>query len=1125
MEIGRDHLTGSSTVRGTSADGPVPAALPTGVVTFLLSDVEGSTRLWESDEGEMGTAIARHYEMLDSAIVLHNGVRPLEQGEGDSVVGVFARPSDAVAAALAAQRAFAEEAWPANRQLRIRVALHTGEAQLRGSDYYVGRTVIRCARLRALAHGGQTLLSASARDLLGERLPEEAWLCDLGMHRLKDLGAPERVFQLCHPDLPQNFPPLRSLDAVTSNLPVQLTSFVGREEELAQLSEVLRDRRFVTLTGAGGCGKTRLAQHAAADIAGRHPDGAWWVGLEAMPDPALIPATVARAFGLREDERPVIDTLCERVATIDALVILDNCEHVINACAELVERLLAAAPGLRILATSREPIGVPGEVTWQVRSLEAEAAVQLFVDRAKQVRPTFAPPDPEVAAIAGICRRLDGIPLAIELAAARIRLMSPTRIAAALDDRFRLLTGGRTSVPRQQTLELSVAWSHDLLDDAERALFRRLSVFVGGFSLETAEGVCGAAPLDPYAVLDVMSRLVDKSLVQVDQGNGEDRFWMLETIRLFAGHRLVDSGESESTRDAHLAFFLEFAERLEPQIMLADSSARLMDLEREHANFRAAMDWADVTGAHDSFLRLATALAIFWELHGHLEAGGRWFARALALDGPPSGIRARALWGAAHVAMYGGDFATLSRCGPAAVAMAEEVGDDRALARALNTIGVLKGWMLPEPASARPVLDRSIALAETIGDDWAIADGWKMMTFAWLVQDDYAGFEDANRELLRAAQRLNNKFFLGWYHGGLGWASVHRGDLATGRWALETALTHDEEIGGAATAGISLSFLAEIEVMTGQFQAAEERLGRFLARGVTANLFDAGFYPDVAGVVFALPAFGRSALIRGAPREALTLLEPVLEALRPIGFPLCVSQSLSVMGLAHLMLGDEGAAEAAYRDARGVGAGIDNFWLVAQADFYLGQLARHRGDLRGAESLHHAALAARAGRGMLPGVAESLEAVAFLAADLESYAEAARVLAAADALRTSIGLVRWPADQRTYDADLGRLRDAVDDDAFAAAWTAGTNLSVDDAVAYVSRARGERKRPSSGWAGLTPTEIEVVRLAAVGLTNPQIADRLFIGRGTVRWHLANIFAKLGVATRSELAAEATRRGL
>ncbi len=1121
MENTWDYLSLSSTADGViSVVSPVGArSLPTGVVTFLLSDVEGSAQPLEGDENEMGAAIARHYELLDATIALHGGMRPVEQSEGDSVVSVFARPSDALAAALDVQRAFAEEPWGDGRALRVRLALHTGEAQLRGDDRYAGRAIIRCAQLLAVAHGGQTVLSGVTRDLVADRLPDRVSLRDLGSHRLKDLGQPERVWQLCHPDLMNDFPPLRSLDAVVNNLPTQLTSFVGREVELAELGRAFEAARLVTLTGAGGCGKTRLALHAVAEVAQRHPDGVWWVELAPVSAAEVVPYVVARTFGLREEAgRPVIDTLSEQLAGLDALVILDNCEHVLEPSARLVEALLRAAPALRVVVTSREPLAVPGELTWRVPSLDDEAGVRLFVERAALVRPGFTVGGDDAEVVGQICRRLDGLPLAIELAAARVRMMPPAGIAAALDDRFRLLTGGgRTVLPRQQTLETSVAWSHDLLDDAERALLRRLSVFAGGFTLDAAEIVCADEIVNRYAVLDILSRLVDKCLVQADADQAQGRYGLLETIRFFARGRLVGAGESDVIRERHRDFFLALAERAEPELALAGGPAWLDRLERERDNLRTAAEWCDATGAYEPFLRLVTALTLFYELHSHLQAGGRRFAQALARDEGPSPLRARALWGAAHVAIYGGDAEAMGRYAAQALEMAEDVGDEWAMSRALNTNGLVAAWLLPEPEQARVLLTRSIALGQKLRDHWVVGAGWKLMTVAWMIQDDYQGLAPALAELRRVAERLGHPYFIAWYHTTVGWAGMHRGEFATAERALETSLDYDREIGGASTAGIAMALLGEFESLTGRYDAAEARLGPFLGRAAATG--------DYLGVPWGLPALARLLVGRGAPADARDMVGPFVEFLRPLGVPYHVSHGLWVLGAAQLAAGDLEAAEAALIEAKELATAISNPWLAGHANHHLGELARRRDATSQAEDLHHEALTLRARAGLRPGVAESLESLAALATDQESFSEAARLFGAACALRTGIGLARWPADQAGYDTDVARSRDALGEHAFDAARAEGEALAVDEAVAYASRAQGERKRPSSGWASLTPTELKVVKLVAKGLTNPEVGERLFIGRGTVKTHLAHVFAKLGIATRSELAAEATRHAL
>ncbi len=465
---------------GASTGLPV-SPLPSGTVTFLLTDVEDSTRQWEAAPAAMAAAIARHYALLDDAIAAHGGVRPVEQGEGDSVVAAFTLASDALAAALDAQCRLRAEAWPDGVGLAVRMAVHTGEAELRDEGNYFGPTVIRCARLRAIAAGGQVLVSGATADLVGDRLPANGSLLDRGLHRLKDLGRPERVFELRHPDVPAADTPLRSLDNLPNNLPVQLTSFVGRTEELTALRALLPTTRLLSVNGAGGCGKTRLAVQLAADVLDRYAGGTWLVELATLNDPERVPATIAAALGERELSGDLVEAIAIRVGNRPTLVVLDNCEHLLDAVATVADALLRRSESLTLVATSREPLGVPGETAWRVPSMPAPDpanlqpvetfsqfdAVRLFLDRATKARPNFALTADNAAAVAQICHRLEGIPLAVELAAARVRSLPVETVAAGLDDRFRLLTGGaRTVLPRQQTLQASVDWSYDLLSDA-----------------------------------------------------------------------------------------------------------------------------------------------------------------------------------------------------------------------------------------------------------------------------------------------------------------------------------------------------------------------------------------------------------------------------------------------------------------------------------------------------------------------------------------------------------------------------------------------------------------------------------------------------------------------------------
>ena len=599
--------------------------LPTGTVTFLLSDVEGSTRRWEEAPEAMSVAIPRHYELLDEAIVRHGGVRPVEQGEGDSVVGAFSRASDAVAAAVAAQHAFVSEPWPEGAELRVRMAVHTGEAQLRDHGYYLGQALNRGARIRAAGHGGQVLVSATTAALVADRLPPRVTLADLGLHRLKDLGRSERIWQLTHPDLPSTFPPLRSLDVFRHNLPIQLTPLIGRENEIVDVGSRLAGERLVTLTGSAGVGKTRLALAVAAEALDQYPGGVWWLELAALADPNAVGRTALAALGSRETAgTPVAHQLAVELGDQPSLLVLDNCEHLLAACAELVSALLLANPSVSVLTSSREALGVTGEITWRVPSMRCPSpdaavdvpalsqydAVVLFVERARRARPSFAVNDANAPAVAEICYRLDGIPLAVELAAARCRQMSPERIASELDDRFRLLTGGaRTVMARQQTLAASVDWSHDRLDEAERMAFRRLGVFAGPFPLEAAEAVVAAeGDLDPAEVFDLISRLVDKSLVVADEGpHGEPRYRLLETLRAYALDRGRTAGELATLRNAHAAWWADW---LEPRGAMPSDDI-LEEMEAFHANLVAALDW----GADEPALglRLLRGVAIAWE--------------------------------------------------------------------------------------------------------------------------------------------------------------------------------------------------------------------------------------------------------------------------------------------------------------------------------------------------------------------------------------------------------------------------------------------------------------------------------------------------------------------------------
>lgn len=657
--------------------------------------------------------------------------------QGDSFFVVFPRAKEAVAAAVAAQRALATHHWPEDAAVKVRMGIHTGEGTVSGDDY-VGLDVHRAARISSVAYGGQILLSQATRALIEGDPPDGVTARDLGPHRLKDLQRPERLFQVAHPDLPADFPALRSLNAMPNNLPVQLTSFVGREQELAEIKRQLNATRLLTLLGTGGAGKTRLALQVAAECLDALPDGVWLAELAPIADPSLVPQTVASALGVREPGRPAVEALVDFLRPKSLMLVLDNCEHLLTASAELCEHVLRHSPGLRILATSREVLGVSGERSYAVpplalpdsehpgspEEMNQYAAVRLFVERATQYRPGYALTQANMRAVAEICRRLDGIPLAIELAAARIKVLSVEQIAERLGDRFRLLTGGaRAGLPHHQTLRAAMDWSHDLLSDDERRLFRRLSVFAGGFTLDAAEGTCAGDGLEAPQMLDLLAHLVDKSLVLADElAGGGTRYRLLETVRQYALDRLIESGEAGGVRDRHRAFFLSLAEDAELELHGPRQQTWLDRLDAEHGNLRAALEWsrASSEGAEIG-LRLAGALWWFWEVRGYWTESRQWLEELLTrAPHAPAAVRVKATNAASSLALSQGDFLRAEALADQSLGLSRELGDKRATASCLIIMGI-RACQLNDFQRAESLGGESLQLSREAGDNWGSA--------------------------------------------------------------------------------------------------------------------------------------------------------------------------------------------------------------------------------------------------------------------------------------------------------------------------------------------------------------------------------------------------------------------
>ena len=623
--------------------------LPTGTVTFLFTDLEGSTRLWEEHPQAMRAALARHDKILRDSVEKHDG--HVVKTTGDGIHAAFATAHDAVAAAVEAQEALASEEWTLPVPLRVRMGAHSGETEYRDGDYY-GTAPNRAARLMSVAHGGQVIVSLATGELIHDTLPDGVTLVDLGEHRLRDLSRPERVFQVGVGE----FPPLRSLDAFPGNLPAQITSFIGRDADLADIAAAFDECRVLTLTGVGGVGKTRLALQVAAEHLPRYPDGAWLVELGPIGDADAVVEVVAAALGIQQHQgRSLGESVIEALRTKQLLIVLDNCEHLLDAAADLVDEVVRSCPGVQVLATSREALDVPGERAKRLRSLPLPGAsastddlalneaVRLFVERAQEVRSGFALDDATAPAVVQICRRLDGIPLALELAAARVASMQPADISARLDERFRLLTGGRrTAVERHHTLRAAVDWSYDLLDDRERTVFDRLAVFAGGFTLDAAEHVVAGDGIDARDVLDLLEGLVARSMVALDESTAETRYELLETMRQYARERLEAGTDPDDRRALHGRYFLDFARRAAAGLLGPDEEAWVRRAEADLDNLRAAFTWAADRGDLD--VALGIPAAFWWEAFNRLSWGvGRWAQDAVTrpgVDDHPAGRRA-----------------------------------------------------------------------------------------------------------------------------------------------------------------------------------------------------------------------------------------------------------------------------------------------------------------------------------------------------------------------------------------------------------------------------------------------------------------------------------------------------
>ena len=1093
-------------MRETGAD--AGEHLPAGMVMLLLGDVVTPAQSQECDPEAMAAARAGLDAVVGETIARHGGARAAEWRDSDSFVVSFSRVSDAVACAMDLQRA------PLG-SVRLRLCLHAGKAQPRAGDDYLGLDVSRVARVLELAHGGQTVVSGTACGLLADCLPDGAWLADLGSHRLPDLARPVRVRQLCHSGLRIDFLALRSVVAFAHNLPTQLTSFIGREAEIRQVRALLAGSRLVTLTGAGGVGKTRLALQVAASGLAEFPAGVWHVDLAPLTDAAVVAVTVARALGLPDQAGcSAMATVTRFIGARRSLVVLDNCEHLLAACAVLAEDLLRACPKLVLLATSREPVGVAGEATWRVPSLPlAGAAIELFADRAQRARAGFEITPENGQAIAEICRRLDGIPLAIELAAARLRLFSPAEIAARLHDRFRLLTGGsRTAARRQQTLRASVDWSHALLGEPEQILFRRLAPFTGGFDLEAAEAIGAGDGLDRSQVLDQLALLVDKSLVAAEESDGATRYRLLETIRQYALEKLADSGEADEVRTRHRGHYTAMAAHLDPPAD-GDPRRRIGRLETDFDNLRAAFQWSLELSDSETALRLASSLQPLWLGRCRMLEGLAWFDAALA--GQPASaervapeVRVRALADAVVLDAY---TATPRRPAEAkeAVARARQLGDPALLGRALFAAGCAAGYL---GADGRPYLEEAIMLARAAGDTRTLAGSLARQAFVAAGCGDPVAARSAAEEGLALAEQVGNDHVARSCNTWLSAALIEQGELHPARSILTGLIAEAEAARAPLWQLYGVGLLGRALAHMGQPDEARAAGAASIAIADDLGLAAQTHIGYTCLALAAMAAGDREAL-----REACQAGWHRMNTRPEYG----VKHQIN-MAEYHLAAADIPAARQWIGDAIAAATARGMKSTLMSALLTSARVAATVGDVGRAHSEVHHALSTGRGIQAALGIAEGFECLGGLAQSAEDHQKAARLLGAADAIRQKAGSKRLLLYQAGYEAAVLALRSTMGDEAFGRAWDEGTALTLGDAVNYALRGHGERSRPAVGWPSLTPAERDVARLVAEGLSNKDIAARLFVSPRTVQTHLTHIYGKLGITSRVQLAQQVAR---